>query len=253
MPPEVTSSGEAYPVFILTLPGAEARRAPLVDWLEAQGLGYELFLGVDGRSGLAPEWEPQLDRPAAARALGRRMSDGEFACGLSHQEIYRQVLERGLPGAVVLEDDAVPTRAFAAFMADRAYRRAPLILLDHSNTRVRPGGLDLLPGINARPVALPPFRTTGYSLDAATARALRERSLPLAYLPDWPCDISELGALAAWPRLIGHPEDPAQSTLEAGRGDKRRRAGRFLRPAYWRRWWRKRRSERLDDDRATAE
>ncbi len=244
---------DPFPIFILTLHGAEARCAPLQDWLTAQDLPHELFHGVDGRGGLGPEWDDLVDRAGAARALGRHVTDGELACALSHQEIFRHLLERGLPGAVVLEDDAVPTQAFADFVKNEGYRRAPLILLDHSNTRVLPGGIDLAPGIRARPVALPPFRTTGYSIDAATAREVRVRSFPLAFTADWPCDISELGALAAWPRLIGHPADPEDSQLQAGRSTRQRRAGRFVQAGYWRRWWRKRRSERLDDSRATAE
>ncbi len=245
---QAAMAADPYPIFVLTLKGDEARRAPLVAWLDRHGLEYELFFGVDGRGGLAPEWEAQIDRAKATARLGRKMGDGEFACALSHQEIYREILERGLPGAVVLEDDAVPGDAFAAFMASRGYARAGMILLDHSNTRVaRVGAVDLGNGALGRPVTMSPFLTTGYTVSAEAATELRRLSLPISFTADWPCDLSRVGAVAAWPRLIGHPvPDPAQSHIAVDRG-RQRRWGRFVQPGYWRRWWRKRRSELLPE------
>lgn len=241
------SSGE-FPLFILTLRGDEARRAALVGWLDRRGIGHELFFGVDGRGGLASEWEAQIDRAAAAVRLGRAMGDGEFACALSHQEIYRAVLERGLPGAVVLEDDAVPGDGLSGFLKDRGYLRAPIVLLDHSNTRVRGAPVELGRGVRGHPVALPPFRTTGYTISAQAARQMRHASLPLSFTADWPCDIAALGAVAAMPRLVGHPADEKESSrIERDRLARQRRAGRFLTAGYWRRWWRKRRAVRLPE------
>jgi glycosyl transferase family 25 len=240
---------DAFALFILTMSDDAARRAPLLAWLDARQIPYQLFFGVDGRAGLAQKWETSIDRPAAAEKLGRTMGDGEFACALSHQEIYRIVLEQGLPGAVILEDDACPTEAFAAFLADKSYSRADMILLDHSNTRVTTGGtLDLGGGIAGRPVALPPFLTTGYTISATAAAGLRAASLPISFTADWPCDISRFGALATWPRLIGHPmASPDQSHISGDRVQPQHRGRRFLRPDYWQRWWRKRRSVRLPD------
>ncbi|MCR8726832.1 glycosyltransferase family 25 protein [Frigidibacter sp. ROC022] len=239
----------AYPLFILTMPDDTARRAPLVDWLEARGIGHELFFGVDGRGGLAPEWEASIDRAAARRRMGRNMGDAEFACALSHQEILRAVVERGLPGAVVLEDDARPTEALATFLKERTYLRAPMILLDHSNTWVIRGSAESYgAGLTAHRVALSPFRATGYSVSARAAAEIRALSLPISFIPDWPCDIREVGAVALMPRPVGHPEPlPGQSHLEPQRQDVQHRRGRFLQPAYWRRWWRKRLARRLPD------
>jgi glycosyl transferase family 25 len=96
----------AWPIFVISLPGCEARRQPLLDALAGLGRPAEVILGVDGRNGLAAEHEPFIDRPGAERSLGRPMRNAEFACALSHQLVYRLIEERGLAGAVVLEDDA---------------------------------------------------------------------------------------------------------------------------------------------------
>lgn len=238
---------DEFPLFVLSLPGDEARRAPLCDWLRKHGITYELFYGVDGRQRLGPEWATNIDRDAAKLALGRAMGDGEFACALSHQEIYRNVLDRGLPGAVVLEDDAVPTEAFVGFLARGDYRRADMILLDHSNTRVAGKAVDLGTGIFGHPVVLSPFLTTAYTVDAAAAMGLRRASLPISFTADWPCDISKFGAVAAMPRPVGHPSDAAVSHISADRRNQQHRGGRFFDAGYWQRWWRKRRSVRLPD------
>ena len=66
-----------WPIVVLTLPGDEERRAPLVKELERLGLAYELFTGVDGRRGLDEQWESEIDRAAARRYIGYDMTDGE--------------------------------------------------------------------------------------------------------------------------------------------------------------------------------
>lgn len=242
----MTSS--AFAIFILTLAGDEARRASLTAWLAERGLDFELFFGVDGRSGLAPEWERQIDRDAAARRLGRQMGNCEYACALSHQEIYRTILERNLPGGIVLEDDVQPTEQFVEFVREQAYLQAEMILLGHSNTWVsRSAPTPLLPGVVGHRVAFPPFGTTGYSVSRAAAKFLRDASLPISGTADWPCDIAEFGAVAALPRLVGHlagAEAQSHIALERSLRDPDQK-GRFLTLAYWRRWGRKRMARRV--------
>ena len=230
-----------FPVLILTLDPNGTRVAPLRRWLDERCIQYELFIGVDGRNGLPPQWEAYVDRVAAQREMGRTMGDGEFACALSHMEMYRAVLERGLSGAIILEDDARPAESLVCFLRDESYRRAPLVLLDHTNTRVtRAVPIDLGTGIRGHHIALPPFLTTGYSIDAATARAIRARALPLSRTADWPCDISEFGAVAAMPRLVSQPEEEDKHSYLDHERVRQRRLHRFLAASYWQRWWRKR-------------
>lgn len=208
-----------YPILILTLEGDEARRAPLLAQLDALGLPYELFLGVNGRAGLSPEDEALVDRPGTLRRIWRQLSDGEYACALSHQAMYRTVLDRGLPGAVILEDDAVLQPGFADFMARGLYRAHEMVLLDHLGGTRWPGrAAEILPGVAAHRVATQPWLTTGYTLSRAAAATLRRRGLPIRGTADWPCNIARLDCVALLPRLVRPPEDPAlNSHLAAGR------------------------------------
>lgn len=58
-----------WPLLVLTLEGDEARRARLVVTLERLNIGYHLFWGVDGSTGLSPCEEQLIDREAASQNM----------------------------------------------------------------------------------------------------------------------------------------------------------------------------------------
>lgn len=103
------------------------------------------------------------------------------------------------------------------------------------------------------PIAENASLTTGYCISARGARFLLAAATPMAGLADWPCDTIPLGALVTSPRIVTHPPITAStSAIEAERVllDARRppatgRLKRFLRKAYWQRWWVKRFATRL--------
>lgn len=193
-----------WPIFVLSLDGDDARRAPLLQALKDHGLEYQLILGIDGRSGLPDRWSDQIDRQDAAKTLGRQMTDGEFACALSHREMYRDIVERRLPGAIILEDDAVIGQEFVDFCASNAFEQADLMLLDHSHAHVRGKGINVLAGVWAQPLSLPASLTSAYSISASGAVNLLRAASPVCALADWPGDIVALGALALNPRIVRH-------------------------------------------------
>lgn len=201
-------NGPVYQIFVLTLPGDERRRAPLLSQLDRLGFQFELFFGVDGRDGLPPAYEAMVDRAGTVRRLWTALTDGEYACAISHQEIYRTVLERDLAGAIILEDDAVLQPNFERFLNKRLYKRHDLILLDHDRgTKMPFAPTEITPNVFAHRVALPPASTTGYTISAAAARKIRKRSLPLRGTADWPCNIGRLDCVALLPRLVLPHED----------------------------------------------
>ena len=73
-PPKADPSAPAaardthWPIFVLSLEGDEARRAPLLDTLAKMGLDAEVLIGVDGRGGL-PDWKVLLAIGALASVL----------------------------------------------------------------------------------------------------------------------------------------------------------------------------------------
>lgn len=119
-----------WPIFIITLQGDEKRRSRLLAKLEADGLTYRLMMGVDGRKGLPPGMEAAVDRRKAERRMGRPMSDAEFACALSHRQIYETIRIEGLSGAIILEDDAELLPDFFEFLRSGHHRTPTMVLMD---------------------------------------------------------------------------------------------------------------------------
>ena len=197
---------EDWPVFVISLKSATLRRAPLVAKLDRFGIPFVVHEAIDGLAGLPEEYEALIDRAHVEAVQRRRITDGEWACALSHRAIYGRVAERALPGAVVLEDDARIGRRLATFLEGRGYSGHDLVLLDHHIAKFRLRSARRAPG----PCLLLEFRknpvlTTGYAISRRGAEYLLSQSAPLRGLADWPCDITALGAVGAVPRLVGHP------------------------------------------------
>ncbi len=232
------------PVYVLSLPDT-VRRARLLSTLTTAGIEYEMIWGIDGRSGLPAKYEPMIDRATARQYLGRDMSDGEFACALSHLSIYQAFLKTGLPGAVVFEDDAVITPGFLKVYESLETPPCDLLFLDHRRTYVNPGNkMTLGSGFGAVEATIPPFLANGYVISREGAEYILANALPLSRPADWPCDLGPLTKYACTPRLVDHPDKASSnSSLEQGRRKpKRPRIHRFLRKEYWRNWRLKRSS-----------
>jgi glycosyl transferase family 25 len=216
-------------------------------------LNHEVVFGVDGRKGLPGRWQADVDRAAASRTQGRSLTDGELGCALSHREIYRRITTQKLPGAIVLEDDAVIGAQFTTFLERRLYLRAPLMMLDHSHARVADAGVELMTGVQMCRLTLPSCLTTAYSISAEAALVLLDAASPIRAPADWPGDIVALGAVALHPRIVSHPNPTSgKSHLHAERdampqnhGSFRRALYRWTSTAHWQRWLTKRRSTRI--------
>lgn len=100
-------AAQPCPVFVISLPGEDQRRAGISAQLQALGLDFEFVDGVRGSALSAAERSAQVG-PAAEmrRHIDREMTDGEIGCALSHQKVYDKVLAEGHDYAFVLEDDA---------------------------------------------------------------------------------------------------------------------------------------------------
>lgn len=241
-------------LFVISLDDAGSRRAPLLRQLDALGLRHEVLPAIDGRRGLPEQFEPDVDRTAARQRVGRPLTDSELACGLSHRAAWRRIVETGLKGALVFEDDAILLPLFPAFLAAKGHLAADLVQMDHMDARVwqfRDRGL--APGVKLARLAENASLASAYCLSQGGARHLLAGSVPLAGLADWPCDVMALAPLATVPRVVDHPPiTMSSSTLEAGRAAMKTqgeaaqsRVARFGSASYWQRWWLKRRTRKI--------
>ena len=235
-----------YPIFVLNLSDQTSRLAQISEQLERFGLGFERVEAIDGRQGLPDEYLPDIDRVGAETYMKRRLSDGEFACALSHRSMYQLIVDRDLPGAVILEDDAGLSDRFGEFMDSRLYLKAPMILFNYSRVSVTRAHWPKIGGVGrlAR-IMVNPDHATGYSLSHAVAKKLLKRTQPIRSVADWPCPLFHVRAYAVTPRLVTpHEEFAGVSALEVGRrnsldemraeGAKKKTAKRYLSGEYWR-------------------
>lgn len=210
-----------WPIFVLTLPGDDARRAPLLSQLEGAGFSPQLFFGVDGRNGLPSDCEALINRDGARQALGRDMTDGEFACALSHRAIYAKILDDGLPGAVIFEDDARLAPELLDLMTMRQHQQVPMILFHYrygrglafSRKRLSPTG-SMQRAVNRA------TSTMAYALRCDSAAVLMSHATPVSFQADWPCDLYAAKAWLLNPRMafeaegnVSHLQDDRARTV----------------------------------------
>lgn len=239
------------PVYILTLPDAADRRQPLVAALDELGIEFTLWPAIDGRQGLPAEYEPLIDRDGARKKQRREMGNGEFACALSHHFIYRDIVEKGYPLALVLEDDARITADLRDFLAQLDRDDFDLVLIDHQKARVvvdEP--LHFQSGQFAYRVIVQPYLASAYIVSRLGAIAMVNNSLPITAPADWPFDVSDLRTYAIDPRMVRQQGDSLPSNLSHERPKQplervRPPAKRLLTSNYWRRKFRRLRSRKI--------
>ncbi|MCY4300781.1 MAG: glycosyltransferase family 25 protein [Aestuariivita sp.] len=131
------------PCFVLSLPDCLDRRSTISGSLRDIDLSFEFFDAVDGRNGLDDDSERQIDREAARRA-GAHMSDAEFACALSHINIYRKIIADAIPYTLILEDDVTVDPSLIDFLSGKHYQDADLTQIYSSpkGCYVRRGGVN---------------------------------------------------------------------------------------------------------------
>ena len=199
------------PVFVISLPDCHDRRATVSAALDGLGLPFQFADAVDGRQGLPPECESEIDR-TEARRKGNILTDTEFACALSHINVYRRIVSEDLDYALVLEDDVIPQPDLVPYLAGRHYEDASLTQLGQSSPKIyvrRSGAKSLFDGYRSylRAPMMKVAGTTGYVISRGAARHFVENALPVTREADWPECIEALIARREC-RVVSPPPPP---------------------------------------------
>ena len=229
------------PVFVVSLPDCVDRRASIQKCLDGLQIPFEFVDAVDGRNGLEPSFEADIDRQGSERE-GPIMSDAEFACALSHIQVYRRIVQHDIDWALVLEDDAIPTPNVKTYVENRYYEDADLTQLHFNRTRVSRLGSKHLFGAHSSYLRSK-FKSpsaVGYVISNRAARHILENGVPVTQRSDWPkCVeefISEKRFRVVNPPIVKHPRkqvDDHSIISQFGREDtknKRRFLGVYIPP-----------------------
>lgn len=93
------TSNRNIPIFVISLARAPERRKSIEEHLRGLDLQYEIVDAVDGK--LLP-----VDEQKKLLAPGVSYAPGVIGCYLSHLAVYESLIDRSIPMALVLEDDA---------------------------------------------------------------------------------------------------------------------------------------------------
>jgi len=213
-------------VYVVNLARDVERMASVKRQLDALGVPFERVDAVDGRAMSADELRRAYSPFRWWCAKGWRASRAEVGCALSHNGIYKAMLEEGVDVACILEDDVELGGGFKAaldFVARRldAKRIQVAMLSNHGDVPhdrlggciAEEDGFELLKGTYA-------MCTDGYCLTRAAAQALLEQNMPVMV----PCDSWERWAKKGkidlyhvWPPAVRQQRARFGSMTSAGR------------------------------------
>ncbi|MDE0520611.1 MAG: glycosyltransferase family 25 protein [Boseongicola sp.] len=229
-----TDSSAFIPIFVISLPDCTDRRERIARHLNDLSLPFEFVDAVDGRDDLPADCESLVDRDRTASTPGGPLSDPEIACSLSHLQACRRMADLGIPWALVLEDDAIPSPDLPGYLRSRHFEAFDLVSLFYSKTYVHPrsGARTPLEGYRSFPCepGVPVRGACAYVISEAGARHLLAKALPVASVADWPDCTETFKAGKRWhlvhPRLVEHKrrhEDRETSIIGRGRNRRKRR------------------------------
>ena len=228
------------PVFVISLVDSTDRRETISRYLNVLEIPFEFVDAIDGRCGVQTEHEVLIERKER-RSLGRRMSDVEFACALSHLKTYQQIVKDDIPYALILEDDAIPTFELLLYLSGKYYEDTMITTLGYyKSVYIRKNTSKPLFGNykSFLPRAPRPsyFLVTGaygYVISKAAAEHILEYAFPITNVADWPYCVSELHEnqefRIVFPRLIHHTKNDSI----IGQHMSYQKSNRKLRPNYY--------------------
>ena len=181
-------------IFVINLKAAHERRESISNQLDDLGLRFELFPAVYGKQLTKEELAASYFEAGAMRIQCRKLTQSEIGCALSHIGVYREIVRREIPCALVLEDDVEVGGLSQKILLSVAQKFAPnhpaVILLSPADTKPPSQALGILK------IQVSPFRngycTHAYIITQYAARALLEALYPVKDVAD------------CWSRLMRH-------------------------------------------------
>ena len=218
-------------IYVISLKESNDRRKEISKRMQELGLEFEFFDAVDGRQGLPKEYESMVDRNLTKKRYGV-MSDGEYACALSHALLYKKIVEEKVEHAIILEDDVIIENDFSIMIQEKALEKSKkdFMFLYHLHTsKLFWGKKKFMYGYDMIKIARQSKSACGYYINNKVASYMAENSFPISYVADWSVNIMHFNTGAICPRIVHHPP-LVNSFLENNRVKKSTTFGQF---GFW--------------------
>jgi GR25 family glycosyltransferase involved in LPS biosynthesis len=195
------------PVFIISLQRSP-RCGALRSALQQLGIPYEIVAAADVRKLTSTEIAALYDERRAIRRVGRPMGRGEIGCALSHRGVYQTMIERRIPLALILEEDAIPGSGFKALWqaSNTLPANVDILILYSELGFVRRRAAASVAGCALHRVTAMLSGTVGYYIRQSTASALLQDNTPVSMVADWPLERLSVRQFLAVPMVLGHGE-----------------------------------------------
>jgi|LakMenE01Jun11ns_1017448.scaffolds.fasta_scaffold9892533_2 glycosyl transferase family 25 len=103
-------------IFIITLKN-QARISRLKKIMKSLKLNYTIVKGIDGNSFEEKNSLDKIyDKNKTFSYIGRYLSASEIGCAASHLSLYKHIVKKNIAEAIIMEDDAVPSKKFAQWV-----------------------------------------------------------------------------------------------------------------------------------------
>ena len=201
--------------FVINLDRAIDRRNRITNLCKKLKMDFEIFTAIDGR-----ELDENVIKDNVYDYKNCFLTRGEIGCALSHIGVYREIINRRLPYALIIEDDAVLDSRAIEFV--REFKKRPkngICLLTGDveyakNKKMKLGKFKVFPVSKA-------VRATGYIITLKTAQKMLDFLMPIRYEADMFEIFRVCGNIkifATLPHLIGtNDRDKCDSSLEGDR------------------------------------
>ena len=168
-------------VFVISLERAAERRQAIVTLLNRLGVEFELFSAVDGDQLTEGDLSLYSERDAI-KLEGRPLSKGEIGCYLSHIGVWKEIVSRKLPDALVLEDDAEIGYAALEVLAVRHLLPSDWEFVNFlSDARQSPAGDAIWDIYRAGEFRRRPNRTSSYLISQSGVTRLLAYAFPIKH------------------------------------------------------------------------
>lgn len=242
------------PCYVVNLEKDAERRENISSQLETLAIPYTIFKAVYGKALSAEEMAQHYDERRAIREH-RRLVPGEIGCALSHLGIYREMVEKDQPSALILEDDAslmpepsdgdakkIPWLPDVLTALEKRFHcdDPVVVLLSYVKRYHKRSDEPLVGDVRVADVYRAAFGTYAYFITRGAAKNLMENNYPVSR----PCDHWTIFQNSGYiklkmvmPYCVSHKLDRSDSSINAERKIAKKEEKRKLSRSLYRRFF----------------
>lgn len=205
-------------IFIVNLKESTGRRLKIESQLNALKLEHEFIEAVNGRL-LSPD-----ELTNSTERINYAFLPGEVGCALSHQKIYKKMIDEGIESALILEDDVVLCDDFCEILKKTSIptKKPSVILLSRVNKFYK-NPIKNISGQYFLHKTQHATTTHSYIINKSGAKSLLANLYPIWMTADkWSLfeDLSWIDVKSIIPHPVSLSDDASESTINTSKNDK---------------------------------